>query len=421
MKFKLLLILLIIGIIILYFIPAPKANFFKLYKKRDKASASLEEFYKEPTKHINVNGVDWKYYSGGNGQKTILFLHGMGGAYDLWWQQIMAFKHNYRIISYTLPDKINNLKDAKEGIEAILKQENVDKFYAIGTSMGGYITQYLVKTMPNRVEKAVFGNTFPPNDLLRKQNEVKSKIVRILPEYVISLFGKSSLKNKLLPAGENDSLLAAFLPSLPFSKKSFIGRYEIVTDYFMINPVKYKYKRIPKLIILSDNDPLIPLQLRREIVDLYPKADVFVFHNKGHFPYINEAQKYNEIIKNFLEKPDEYSNIENSLRLNYFEGRKNADLNRLKNIFDKNSGIFVKRKDSLFKINFDEYLGVVNQSGKSNVKTDILDVDVENDFANANVKFQYPDKTYIDYLNLIKQNDGWKIVNKISVLTNEKK
>jgi pimeloyl-ACP methyl ester carboxylesterase len=285
MKMKktiIIIVILIVGIIILYLIPITKGDFFEKYNVKDKASELLKEFYKKPTKTISINDVNWTYYASGKGSNTILFIHGMGGAYDLWWQQLAFFEKDYNVISFSLPDAINNLEDTRKGIDEILSRENIDKFYVVGTSMGGYITQYLVKTMPNRVKKAVFGNTFPPNDEIAKENQTKSRLIPWLPEIVIGKFRDKSLKEKLLPAGHNDSLLAAFLPSLPFTKKQFINRFYVVVDRFTINSTNYKTKKIPKLIIESDNDPLISANLQKELkvvpLKLYLKNKHEILH-----------------------------------------------------------------------------------------------------------------------------------------------
>ncbi|MCI2228727.1 alpha/beta hydrolase [Polaribacter sp. MSW13] len=299
-KKTLFLLISIIGLFILYNISAPQSNFFEHYKKNDIASKTLREFQNRKTKKITVNSVSWQYLSTGKGTKTIVFLHGMGGAYDLWWQQINYFENDFKIITYTLPDEIDNLNDALAGIKSILKEEKVDKFIAVGTSMGGYITQYILKSIPERVEKVVFGNTFPPNEDLLKDNLLKSKIIPFLPEIVISKLGDKTLKDKLLPAAKNDTLLACFLPSLPFSKKSFINRFKVVVDPFTINSTENKYKQISKLIIESDNDPLIPKKLRKEIKELYLNAKVYTFHNEGHFPYINASNEYNKVLDYFI-------------------------------------------------------------------------------------------------------------------------
>ncbi|WP_456423609.1 alpha/beta fold hydrolase [Lutibacter sp.] len=407
-RIVLILILIIIGI---YFIPAPKATFFELYSINDKYSKSLKEFQAKPTKEVTVNGIKWIYYTGGSGPKTILFIHGMGGAYDLWWQQIIEFEKSYKVISYTLPEKINSLQKTSKGILEILKTEKIDKFYVVGTSMGGYIAQYLVSTIPNRIEKAVFGNTFPPNNLIAEENKTKSKILPFLPEIVISKLGKKTLDKKIIPAAKNSKLLKAFLPSLPFSKKQFINRYNIVIDKFTVNPTKYNIKRIPKLIIESDNDPLIQPQLRQQLRSLYKNANVYTFHNEGHFPYINASEEFNNVLRNFLNEKNEYLEVEKIIT-SYFKGRKNANLEQLQLAFSKKANLYTTHKNKILIIPIENYYKKVLLDGVQQANTSILNGDVTGNIASFKTKFEYPEKSYMDYLTLLKIDSGWKIISK---------
>jgi pimeloyl-ACP methyl ester carboxylesterase len=57
---------------------------------------------------------------------------------------------------------------------------------------------------------------------------------------------------------------------------------------------------IPKLIIESENDPLIEPELRTLLRDYYPESHLYTFHNAGHFPYINRGEEYNKIINEFI-------------------------------------------------------------------------------------------------------------------------
>lgn len=405
---KIAFLILVIFVIAVYFIPAPQPDFFKLYTQNDVPGQSLKEFKSRTTKKVMVNGIAWNYYTGGNGNKTILFIHGMGGSYDLWWQQVVAFEKDYKVISYTLPESINSLEKASIGILKILEAENVDNFYAVGTSMGGYIAQYLVSIIPNRIERAVFGNTFPPNNLIAKENETKSKIIPYLPEIIISKLGKEKLNNEIVPAAKNSPLLKAFLVSLPFSKQQFINRYYIIVDRFSIIPDKYEIKRIPKLIVESDNDPLVQPELRKKIKKLYANAEVFTFHQEGHFPYINASSAYNKALRNFLEKENDYEIAEKTIT-NYFEGRKNANLSQLKNAFSENANLYTIQNDTTLAIPVSTYLNKVQIEGILQAETKIMDGDITGNIACYKTSFIYSDKSYTDYLTLVKMQNEWKI------------
>lgn len=289
-----------------YFIPLTTPSFDSLYTKVDMASKSLKEFRARPLKKILLDDLTWEYYAGGTGDKCILFIHGMGGAYDIWWNQILYFETEYKVISYTLPDEVHSLEESKNGLMTILNQEGIEKVMVIGTSMGGYIAQYLIETEPSRIEKAVLGNTFPPNDLIEKTNGLKRKMIPLLPSVLIEKIADRHLKKDILPTSENSELLGAFLLSVPFSKKSLANRYDILIDNFEPEMLDGAKTKIPKLILESDNDPMIEPELRSALKILYPESLVYTFRNKGHFPYVNTVKEYNEVVDAFLKsKPQE--------------------------------------------------------------------------------------------------------------------
>ena len=297
--FKRVLVLLLCIIALSYLLPSSSSSFLDIYKTKDAISASYENFNSRPLKSITVNNTEWRYYSGGKGDKTILLLHGMGGTHSIWWQQILNLEQSYHVISYTLPVPVNNLNDVQEGIEAILKNENTTTFYALGSSMGGYITQYLMQKMPHRVEKVILANTFPPNDLQRVKNAGKSKIIPFLPEVLVAKLANKQLNSSILPAANNSLTLKATLGSIPFSKKQFINRYHVVVDTFTVQTERIQ--NIAKLIIESNNDPLVEPELRTKLKNVYSDAQVYTFKREGHFPYVNDADTYNTVIRNFFD------------------------------------------------------------------------------------------------------------------------
>src|SRR3990172_1352934 len=123
---------------------------------------------RHPPQHLAVNGVDWEYLALGEGDRTILFLHGLAGAFDIWWQQIEALKDRYRVISPTYP-AVSCLQELAQGMLAILDEQGVNKAAVVGSSLGGYLAQYMVAVFPERVERAVFGNTYADRDPIARK------------------------------------------------------------------------------------------------------------------------------------------------------------------------------------------------------------------------------------------------------------
>lgn len=270
-------------------------DFSTLYPYDDEVKRSLLEFRKQPIETLEIDGVEWEYLATGDG-RAVLFLHGMAGAYDVWWQQIDALKQDYRIVSVTYP-AVDSLKKMGEAIIRILGREGIEKVSLVGTSLGGYLAQYLVATYPEKIEKAVFANTFPPNDLIEKQNRILAWAMPYLPEWLIMYSFRRNLARRVIPASQNSEIVKAYLleQSYKMSKEQFIARYRCVIDKFA--PASHD---IPLMLIESDNDPLIPLELREELKRLYPFQKVHTFHGKGHFPYLNEPESYTRLLRDFL-------------------------------------------------------------------------------------------------------------------------
>ncbi|MBI3169175.1 MAG: alpha/beta hydrolase [Chloroflexi bacterium] len=261
--------------------------------------ASLQAFQENyPPAHLIVNGRDWEYLAIGEGAETVLFLHGMTGSYDIWWQQIEALKESYRVISVTYP-AANSLGEMEAGVLAILEQEGVKNFNVVGTSLGGYFTQYLVSKQPDRITSAVFSNTFPPNDIIKEKNGTIGAAIPYLPEWLVMNVLRGSFETAVYPASGNDEMTLAFLNEISYGrmrKPQVAGRYKCVVEKFDA-PAN---TTIPLLIIEASNDPLVEEALRESLKSTYLQAKVITVDN-GHFPYIATPEFYTQQLVDFWE------------------------------------------------------------------------------------------------------------------------
>jgi pimeloyl-ACP methyl ester carboxylesterase len=295
---------LLVVVAAVYLYPVPRVPFDEVYAKVDSSQAqSLQSFRAaHPAQTLNVNGVDWEYVAFGEGKETILFLHGMTGAYDIWWNQMEALQDAYRVISVTYP-AVDSLAEMSDGIFAILDAEGVEQTNIVGTSLGGYLTQYIVATHPDRVLSAVFSNTFPPNDLIAEKNKSIGAALPFLPEWLVINVLRDSFVSSVYPASGNDELTLAFLNEISYgrmSKAQVVGRFHGVVEKF--TPPDVAALDIPVMIVEADNDPLVELALREQLKETYPTAEVWILSGAGHFPYLNNSQAYTYMLITFFGK-----------------------------------------------------------------------------------------------------------------------
>ncbi len=262
---------------------------------------SLARFREQhPPRELRVGRHTWKYVVLGEGSEAVLFLHGMAGAHDIWWQQLEALKSSFRLLAVTYPP-IPNLEGLRLGLRAVLDAAGIGSFNVVGTSLGGYLAQYLVATQPQDVRRAVFANTFPPNDLIARRTRRVRPLLPLLPERVVLQVLRRSTERVIYPACGHSELVRAYLleQASLMTKAQFLARYRCVIEPFQAPDLRAL--DVPALILESDNDPLVEPELRQALKTTYPSARVHTFRSAGHFPYLNLPRDYSRQLQVFLQ------------------------------------------------------------------------------------------------------------------------
>jgi len=296
-------VLLPLAALAFYLYPAPEASFSEIYAPVDpQLVASLQSFRQEhPPQTREFGGVAWEYITVGEGEDTILFLHGLTGAYDLWWQQIEALKDSYRIISVTYPP-VRSLEELDAGLQSLLEAEGVDKVNIVGTSLGGYLAQYMVLQHPNLIQRAVFANTLPPNDWIAAQYRPVGVLLPYVPEWLVMAVLRLSFRITIYPSAGNDELTLAYLREMSYgrmSKSQVEARYHCVIEPFA--PPDIETLGLPVLILEASNDPMVDQTLREKLKNTYPTAKVVNMGAVGHFPYLSRPGEYTGWLREFLQ------------------------------------------------------------------------------------------------------------------------
>jgi pimeloyl-ACP methyl ester carboxylesterase len=250
-----------------------------------------------------VEGRAWEFLCAGQGERALLLLHGLAGACDVWWQQIEALRASFRIVSLTYP-AVDTLEGLRGGVNAVLAALGVGRFAVVGTSLGGYLAQYLLARQPERIERAVLANTFPPNPILARRTRGADRLIRLVPQALLMAGMRWNTRLSIYPASGRSELLKAYLDEATrrsLDKRRFLARYRAAVEWF--DPPDPAARGIPVLILESANDPLIDSELRGRMRQTYPSARVHTFGAVGHFPYINQPRAYTEVLAEFLLHP----------------------------------------------------------------------------------------------------------------------
>ena len=296
---------LLVIVLAVYLWPVPQKSFSDLAAKVDPELTAQFLAFREahPAQILEVDGQPWEYLAFGEGDETILFLHGMTGAADIWWRPMSALSDRYRVVAVTYPS-VDSLEAMSRGALAVLDQLGVEQTNLVGSSLGGYFAQYLAATHPERVRSVVFANTFPPNEIIAEKNKTIGALLPYLPEWLVLNVLRGSFYGSVYPAAGNSELVLAYMLEQSYgrmSKAQVVGRFHGVIDPFTAPDVAAL--GIPVMIIEADNDPLVEEVLREQLKAVYPDAEVHTLHAVGHFPYLNDADEYIALLTAFFAAP----------------------------------------------------------------------------------------------------------------------
>lgn len=114
----------------------------------------------------------------------------------------------------------------------------------------------------------------------------------------------------------------------------------------------------------------------------------------------------------FAQKSD-YQLVEKTVSY-YLDGGTNNDFETLKKAFHENATMKYISKGEYKEVNaLDFFKKIIKPGPKSNRITRISNINVSGNVANAKLEIEYPTFMFIDYMNLLKIDDTWKVVSKI--------
>ena len=235
----------------------------------------------------------------------LVLIHGYLGSSEMWFLQKKFLSKNYRIIAPALPGfgesyKIKSLNSINKMAKMLLKlinEKNINKFHLLGHSMGGMIVQEMTKISGEKIKKLICFATgsigdipgrFEPLETTReklKKDGLKEMVNRIPQNWFVEgskakyyYFCENAVKNISIETADN-ALVAM---------KNWRG-YE-----------NLKNIKQDTLIIWGDKDVSYNFNQVDTLKKNIPNSKLEIFKGCGHNVHLEEPQKFNETVKNFL-------------------------------------------------------------------------------------------------------------------------
>ena len=262
-----------------------------------------------PTKMIMFRNKEIEYISCGTGKKTVLTFHGALGNAEGNFQAINFFEKKYRVIAPSITN-FETLNELSEGVNEVLKSENIEEYILIGQSFGSFMAQPYFHRNYKNIEALILINSYPPKNEWVNDFKKTNKLLKFIPAFLL----KKLMSKKLLKlANEEKEMTPEIREELKFTlafvkerfskvEKSVILCQSILTGEF--NGEKYNIENYDgwdgKVLIFTANDDN-GFPYHEELRSQYPNVEEIIFENVGHMGTLLKRDEYHAILKRFLE------------------------------------------------------------------------------------------------------------------------
>ncbi len=261
-----------------------------------------------PLRLLPIDGVEWEYLTAGDpGGTPLVFLPGALSTAESAWRTIDQLEGNrYRLVVPGYPAAISSMTGLADGVLEILRHEGIQGAIVMGGSYGGMLAQVFAHRHPELVSKLILSHTYPPVARRAKSVEPALRLFRALPMFMV----KRMLRQRMIgilpskPSPELRLIAAQVRETVDtkLNRQAALSTYLRMMDFDrqVFTPDDLAGWQGKILIMLAEDDPTTPEDLRNDLIALYPGAAVHIFKAGGHATAILETDEYLKVIDEFI-------------------------------------------------------------------------------------------------------------------------
>lgn len=272
------------------------------------------------TKQVEINGRSVNYVDIGGGTLTVLFIHGLGGSWQNWLENLPRTAEHCRAIALDLPgfgrsempaDPIS-ITGFAATVDAFCEALGLGPVVLVGNSMGGFTAAEVAIQHPERAELLVLVDAAGissanvtrsrPGERLARQLMMRGQGDPEAAKRMLTRPGYMALGMGLVaryPTRISKELLSEQL--LTFGDAGFSDAFDAILSY----DFRHRLGEIgcPVLVIQGENDILVPLGDAIEFCELIPSAELLTMADTGHVPMFERPVQFNDALLAFIAAP----------------------------------------------------------------------------------------------------------------------
>lgn len=258
---------------------------------------------------IDTDSVRLWYEQEGSGE-DVLFIAGLADEGSCWADQRESLRDTYRVTTFdnravgrsSTPDGSFEIADMAADAVNLLDALQISRAHVIGSSMGGAIAQELVVRHPERVKSLILHGTWAKTDrhfaeivrgwqALARCSATPADFFLAASVWFVApwVYNSGTIDEWAAAASDNPHAQSA---------DAFCRTAEALISHDCSG--RLGAIACPTMVTVGSLDICTPERYARELVELIPDARLHVFDGAGHMPYVEEPDRFTEVVRAFL-------------------------------------------------------------------------------------------------------------------------
>jgi pimeloyl-ACP methyl ester carboxylesterase len=266
-----------------------------------------------PVNYVDLDSVG----PGATEREPVVFVHGLGGQWQNWLENLPRAALERRVIALDLPgfgrtpmprDQIT-ISGYGRCVNRLCEKLDLGRVDMVGNSMGGYIAAEVAIQFPQCIDQLLLVSAagITSADVFRRPVYTAGRLATAMTAHSSAQYRAIASRPKsrhmaLLLVARHPSLLRADLAYEGFisgaGRPGFESALRACLEYDFRD--RLPEIRQPTLIVWGEKDSIIPVQDAQEFERLIPDSRKLVMKDTGHIPMAERPGAFNNVMMEFL-------------------------------------------------------------------------------------------------------------------------
>jgi 3-oxoadipate enol-lactonase len=247
---------------------------------------------------------------GSKDNAAVIFLHGVGGDCHSWDFQIDSFSDTYRAIAWDMPGYGDSplidpmtFATLSDSLISLLDHLEIEQAHMVGHSMGGMVVQQAIAVAPERFKSLILSATSPafgkPDGDFQK-NFIAARLKPLEDGLTMADLAKTQVPNMVGDNPNPKGLELAYASMSNTSSETFAAAMHCLVKFDRRDNLSLI--KAPTLALAGEKDTNAPAPMMEKMASKIPGAEYICMPGAGHLANMEQPEKFNAIVKNFIEK-----------------------------------------------------------------------------------------------------------------------